>query len=219
MVKISPSLLSADFTRLADEIATVRSADYLHFDVMDGVFVPNISVGIPVLEAVRRVTDLPLDAHLMITEPWRYTRRFAEAGADIVTFHVEACAAERILPALCGLRALGKRAGLSLKPGTDASVLYPYLEETDLVLVMTVEPGFGGQTFLHSQLPKLRALREYIDARGLPCEIEVDGGVNPETARLCVEHGAHTLVAGSDVFKLAAADRAKRISELRGDAV
>ena len=214
MVKIAPSILSADFSRLGEDILSVSSAEYLHFDVMDGIFVPNISIGIPVLASVRKFTDMTLDVHLMITEPVRYVRRFAENGADIVTFHVEADAPERIAEAIKEVRDCGKKVGLTVKPGTPASALLPYIDELDLALVMTVEPGFGGQKFMADMLPKIEMLRREIDCRGLSCELEVDGGINPDTARLCIDAGADVLVAGSDVFK--AADRAARIAQIRG---
>ena len=214
MVKIAPSILSADFSRLGEDILSVTSAEYLHFDVMDGIFVPNISIGIPVLASVRKFTDMTLDVHLMITEPVRYVRRFAENGADIVTFHVEADAPERIAGAIKEVRDCGKKVGLTVKPGTPASALLPYIDELDLALVMTVEPGFGGQQFMADMLPKIEMLRREIDCRGLSCELEVDGGINPDTARLCIDAGADVLVAGSDVFK--AADRAARIAQIRG---
>lgn len=214
MYKIAPSILSADFSRLGEEVKSVESADYLHFDVMDGVFVPNISIGIPVLESLRKITDMVLDVHLMITEPVRYVQRFAEAGADIVVFHVEADSPGGILDALRIAKASGKKAGLSLKPKTQASALDPYMELLDIILVMTVEPGFGGQSFMEDQLPKISALRKKIDDMGLDCELEVDGGINPVTAKLCARAGADVLVAGSDIF--AAKDRDLRIAELRG---
>jgi len=216
MVKIAPSILSADFTRLGDDILSVSSADYLHFDVMDGVFVPNISIGIPVLESVRRFTGMVLDVHLMITEPSRYVERFCDAGADIVVFHVEADPPENISAAIDAIHACGKKAGLSVKPRTDANALLPYLDRLALALVMTVEPGFGGQSFMADQLPKISALREYIDAHKMSCEIEVDGGINPDTAKLCIGAGADVLVAGNDIFK--SKDRAGRIISLRGGA-
>ena len=216
MVKIAPSILSADFARLGDDILSVSSADYLHFDVMDGVFVPNISIGIPVLESVRRFTGMVLDVHLMITEPSRYVKQFCDAGADIVVFHVEADSPENISAAIDEIHACGKKAGLSVKPRTEVSALYPYIDRLDLALIMTVEPGFGGQSFMADQLPKMSALRECISSHGVNCEIEVDGGINPDTARLCVSAGANVLVAGSDVFK--AENRAGRIASLRGDA-
>ena len=214
MIKIAPSILSADFGKLGAEIESVKSADYLHFDVMDGVFVPNISIGLTVLESVRPVTGMVLDVHLMICSPSRYTARFAEAGADIVTFHVEADPPEDTASAIAEIRRLGRRAGLSVKPGTPAEALFPYMDMIDLALVMTVEPGFGGQAFIYEMLPKIEYLRRVIDERGLNCEIEVDGGINAETSKLCVRAGADVLVAGSDIFK--SADRAARITQLRG---
>jgi len=215
MIKIAPSILSADFTKLGDEIKSVSCADYLHFDVMDGVFVPNISIGLPVLEAVRGITNMTLDIHLMITSPASWAAKFAEAGGDIVVFHVEAEAPENIISAIDSLHRLGKRAGLSIKPQTPYESLLPYIDALDIVLVMTVEPGFGGQSFISDMLPKISHLRGVIDDRGLHCEIEVDGGINPETARLCHKAGANVLVAGSDIFN--APDRRARISALRGD--
>jgi ribulose-phosphate 3-epimerase len=213
LIKIAPSLLSADFTRLGEEISSVSEADYLHFDVMDGVFVPNISIGIPVLESVRRFTDMTLDVHLMITEPVRYVDCFIDAGADIVVLHAEADTPDRTKTALERIKARGKMAGLSVKPGTPAENLLPYLELLDIALVMTVEPGFGGQAFMSDMLPKIEFLRRTFDTRGLACELEVDGGINRETARLCIGAGADVLVAGSAVFK--AADRAGLIRALR----
>lgn len=215
MTKIAPSILSADFACLGQEIRSIETADYLHFDVMDGLFVPNISIGIPVLESVRKITDMTLDVHLMIDRPHRYVERFADAGADLVVFHLEADAPEDIRDALRTVRVRGKRAGLAVKPATPAEDLIPYLSELDLALVMTVEPGFGGQRFMEDMLPKVELLRKTVDREGLPCEIEVDGGVNPATAALCRAAGADVLVAGSDVFR--AADRAARIAQLRGE--
>ena len=213
MVKIAPSILSADFEKLGKEIFSVKSADYLHFDVMDGLFVPNISIGLPVLESVRKTTDMTLDVHLMIVSPARYAARFAVAGGDIVVFHVEAETPENIAAAIDGLHALGKKAGLSVKPGTPADALLPYIDALDIILVMTVEPGFGGQKFIAGMLPKISQLRREIDRRGLNCELEADGGINLDTAKLCVQSGADVLVAGSDIFK--AHDRSARIAELR----
>ena len=214
MIRIAPSILSANFTVLGQDIKDVLSADYLHFDVMDGVFVPNISVGLPVLESVRRMTDMVLDVHLMITKPHRYVKRFADAGADIIVFHVEADEPQDILTAISEIKAAGKKAGLSIKPRTPAETLIPYLPMLDMVLVMTVEPGFGGQSFMKDQMPKVAKVREMITDGGYDCDVEVDGGINPETAKICVDAGANVLVAGSDIFK--AADRAARIKELRG---
>jgi len=213
VIKVAPSILSADYTKLGEEIKSVSGADYLHFDVMDGVFVPNISIGLPVLESVRKITEMTLDVHLMITEPFRFTARFAETGADIVVFHVEAETPENINKALDELHGLGKKAGLSVKPNTPADALIPYMDKLDMILVMTVEPGFGGQKFIPEMLPKISNLREYIKNQDLKCDIEVDGGINLETAKLCVNAGANVLVAGSDIFKKA--DRAARIAELR----
>ena len=214
MTKIAPSILSADFTKLGQDIDSIKTADYLHFDVMDGIFVPNISIGIPVLESVRKYTDMVLDVHLMITEPVRYVERFADAGADIVVFHLEADTPENIALAIEKVKAKGKKVGISIKPKTPAEELIPYMKDLDLALVMTVEPGFGGQKFMADMMPKVELLRKYIDENGLDCELEVDGGVNPETAAVCRAAGANVLVAGSDVFK--AADRAARIESLRG---
>ena len=213
-IKIAPSILSADFSKLGEEISSVRSADYIHFDVMDGMFVPNISVGLPVLKSVRRFTDMVLDVHLMICSPLRYTARFVKAGADIVVFHVEAETYENTIAAIDEIHNLGKKAGLSLKPGTPAEALLPYIDALDCILVMTVEPGFGGQEFMVEMLQKVSEVRGMIDSRGLNCDIEVDGGINIETARSCVKAGANVLVAGNDIFN--ADDRAARIALLRG---
>ena len=214
LIKIAPSILSADFTRLGAEIESVRDADYLHFDVMDGIFVPNISVGIPVLESVRKFTAMTLDVHLMITEPVRYVKCFCDAGADLVVIHAEADTPERTAEALDIIRDCGKMPGLSLKPKTPVDVILPYIDSLELVLVMTVEPGFGGQKFMTDQLDKIKALRTLISDRNLRCELEVDGGINTETARLTVGAGADVLVAGSAVF--GAPDRAEMIRRLRG---
>jgi len=214
MIKIAPSILSADFSKLGEEIKSVFTADYLHFDVMDGTFVPNISFGLPVLADVRKVTDMVLDVHLMIERPHRYARRFAEAGADIVVFHQEADTHENIVAAIADVKAAGKKVGLSVKPATPAEVLAPYIKDLDMVLVMTVEPGFGGQSFMEDMMPKVRKVRSMIEEAGIECDVEVDGGINPVTAKICTEAGANVLVAGSTVFK--AADRAAIIKELRG---
>lgn len=214
MVKIAPSILSADFANLERDIRRIAAADYVHVDVMDGLFVPNITIGIPVVKAIRPTTDLPLDVHLMIDRPVRYVEQFCQAGADIVTVHVEADGEENTRAALEAIHGQGKRAGVVLKPATPAQAALPFLDSCDMVLVMTVEPGFGGQAFMADMMPKLAQLRSWIDQRGLDCELEVDGGIDPVTARTAVAHGATVLVAGSAVYK--AADIPGRIRELRG---
>ena len=214
MVKISPSILSADFANLERDIRRIACADYVHVDVMDGVFVPNITIGIPVVASIRPTTDLPLDVHLMIDRPVRYVERFCDAGADIVTVHVEADTAENTQKALDLIHGKGKRAGVVIKPRTPAAAVLPFLRDCDIILVMTVEPGFGGQSFMEDMMPKLRAVRGYIDGGNPGCELEVDGGIAPDTARIAVENGANVLVAGSSVYK--AADIPGRIQELRG---
>ncbi len=203
MVKVSPSILSADFVNLERDIRALgpAGADYVHVDVMDGQFVPNISIGIPVVEAIRRISPLPLDVHLMIDRPLRYVERFCKAGADILTIHIEADTQENNLEALRRIRDLGVRAAISVKPATPAEAVLPYLELCSLVLVMTVEPGFGGQSFMADMMPKITEIRRYVTEKSLSCEIEVDGGVNEATGRTCVEAGADVLVAGSAYFK------------------
>ena len=203
MPKVAPSILSADFVNLERDIRRLKEngADYIHVDVMDGIFVPNISIGIPVVAAIRRITDLPLDVHLMIDRPLRYVDQFCDAGADILTIHAEADTEENNLAALRRIRERGVRAGVSIKPGTSPKALDPYMDLMDLILVMTVEPGFGGQSFMADMMPKVRALRKIIDVRTPGVELEVDGGINLETAKICVESGANVLVAGSATFK------------------
>ena len=214
MIKIAPSILSADFAYLARDIEKIATADYVHVDVMDGLFVPNISIGIPVVKSIRPTTDLPLDVHLMIERPVRYVEQFCDAGADIVTCHVEADTEENILAAIDKIHAKGKKAGVVVKPRTPASAVLPFIDKVELILVMTVEPGFGGQKFMADMMPKVQAIRGYIDAMNPACELEVDGGVDPATCKICVASGANVLVAGPAVYK--AADIPARLRELRG---
>ncbi|NCB50901.1 MAG: ribulose-phosphate 3-epimerase [Clostridia bacterium] len=218
MIKIAPSILSADFMRLGAEIDEIRGAgaDYVHVDVMDGIFVPNISIGIPVVESLRKHTDMFLDVHLMIDRPHRYVGRFCKAGADLVCFHAEADEPQNVIAALEEIKAEGRKTALSIKPKTPASVLIPYLDRLDMILVMTVEPGFGGQSFMADQLPKIRGLRALIDKMNPSCELEVDGGIDVNTAPLVADAGANVLVAGSAIFKKA--DRAAAIREIRASA-
>lgn len=203
MIKVSPSILSADFVNLERDIRTLSEtgADYVHVDVMDGLFVPNITIGIPVVAAIRKITDMPLDVHLMIDRPLRYAERFCKAGADILTVHVEADTPENTRKALEIIRENGVRPAVCVKPATPAEAVLPFLDLCGLVLVMTVEPGFGGQSFMDGMMPKLRAIRGFIDEGGYDCELEVDGGVNTATAKICTQNGANVLVAGSAYFK------------------
>lgn len=213
-LKIAPSILSADFARMGDAVARLAGygADWVHFDVMDGHFVPNLTFGPMMCAAVRPLTHLPLDVHLMVERPGDYVEPFHAAGADCITFHVEADA--HVHRTLQSIRARGMRAGVVLNPATPVCMAEPVLPLCDLVLLMSVNPGFGGQAFIPEMLDKIRALRALIDARGLPTEIEVDGGINPDTARLCAAAGATVLVAGSSVFR--ADDPAAMIAALRG---
>ncbi len=199
-IHLAPSILSADFTRLGEEVAAAEraGADRIHVDVMDGRFVPNLSIGIPVVAALRRATRLPLDTHLMIVEPERYLDAFAAAGADGITVHQEV--SPHLHRTIEHVRSLGKRAGVAINPATPIELLEEILPAVDLVLVMTVNPGFGGQEFIADVVPKIRRLRALLDARGLGCELEVDGGIDPETAPVVVAAGARVLVAGSAVF-------------------
>ena len=214
MIKIAPSVLSADFSNLREALKAVETADYLHVDVMDGLFVPNISLGFPVLAGIRKSTALPLDVHLMIEKPVRYVERFCDGGAAIVTVHVEADTEENIHAALDKIHAKGKKAGVVVKPKTPAEAVLPFFDKCDIILVMTVEPGFGGQSFMADMMPKVTQIRRWIDERRPQCELEVDGGVAPGTCKTCIQAGANVLVAGSAVF--GADDIPARIAALRG---
>ncbi|MBR4056859.1 MAG: ribulose-phosphate 3-epimerase [Oscillospiraceae bacterium] len=215
MIRISPSILAADFANLKPDVDDVRAggADWLHVDVMDGLFVPNISIGIPVVKSLRKATDMFLDVHLMIDRPHRYVGEFCDAGADMVVFHVEADQPQDLFAAIEEVKAKGKMVGLSVKPKTPAEVLVPYLPLLDMVLVMTVEPGFGGQRFMHDQLPKIKTIAGMIAAVKPECLLEVDGGIDPTTSPLVKEAGANVLVTGSAVF--GKADRAAAIDAIR----
>ena len=213
MTKISPSVLASDLSNLASEVAAIEAAgaDMVHLDVMDGMFVTNMSFGMPVIEALRKKSKMVFDVHLMIAEPERYAKRFIDAGADILTFHLEACKDSAAL--LDEIRAAGIKSAISIKPATPAEAIFPLLEKCDMVLVMTVEPGYGGQSFMYDMLEKVKKIKAEIEKRGLNIDIQVDGGLNPETAKSAREAGANVIVAGSSVFK--AADRREAIDALR----
>lgn len=216
MAKVAPSILAADFVNLERDIHDIEKngADWIHVDVMDGTFVPNFSFGLPALKAIRNVTDMPLDVHLMIERPIRYVERFVAAGADWLTIHIEADSHENTVNALKLIRSIGCRAGISLKPGTKAEEAEQYLQLCDLILVMTVQPGFGGQKFKEDMMPKLRALRSRLDEVNPGCILSVDGGVDRNTAPICKASGAEVLVTGSAYFK--ASDRAAYVRTLQG---
>src|SRR3954453_1820513 len=200
MIKIAPSILSANFARLGEEIKDVEQggADYIHIDVMDGHFVPNITIGPLIVEAIRPITKLPLDVHLMIENPDQYIEAFAKAGANYITVHVEAT--RHLHRTIQMIKSFGVKVGVVLNPATPVETIQHIIGDIDMVLLMSVNPGFGGQTFIPEVLPKIRKVKEMADQKGLAIEIEIDGGVNPETAKLCMEAGANVLVAGSAIY-------------------
>ena len=210
---ISPSILASDFSRLAEEVRSIENAgaDLVHIDVMDGMFVPNITLGAPVISCLKGKTSLPFDVHLMIEEPIRYIDDFAKAGADIITFHIEA--AKDVKATINKIKEAGCKPAISIKPNTPADVVFPYLDELYMVLVMTVEPGFGGQSFMRETMPKVRLIREEATKRNLDLRIQVDGGIDDKTVTEATENGADVLVAGSYIFK--APDRKAAIEKLR----
>lgn len=214
MVKIAPSILSADFSKLGEEIKDVEigGADYIHIDVMDGHFVPNITIGPLIVEAIRPITKLPLDVHLMIEDPDQYIEAFAKSGADYITVHVEAC--KHLHRTIHFIKSFGVKAGVVLNPATPVESIMHIISDVNMVLLMSVNPGFGGQAFIPEVLNKIRALRKMIDDKGLNVEIEIDGGVNEETAKQCIKAGATVLVAGSAVYNQK--DREQAIAALRG---
>ena len=213
MIYISPSVLACDFSKLGEEVAEIErgGADMAHLDVMDGMFVTNMSFGFPIIESLRKVSDIVFDVHLMIAAPERYVERFAEAGADIITFHYEAASDSAAL--LQRIRSLGKKAAISVKPATPIDVVYPLLPLCDMVLVMTVEPGYGGQALIPECLDKVKALRAEIERQGLSVDIQVDGGINEKNAGAAIAAGANVLVAGSAVFR--AEDKSAAIRALK----
>lgn len=216
MIKISPSILSSDFANLESELTTIANcgADWAHVDVMDGHFVPNITIGIPVVKSLKKVSQIPLDVHLMISDPLKYAPEFAKAGSDIITFHIESDS--DVDATIETIKQNGAKVGISLKPATPAEAIFPYLDKIDMALIMTVEPGFGGQSFMADMAPKVRAIADECKRRDINIEIQVDGGIDPKTVTTVAEAGANVFVAGSAVFKYD--DYAVPISEIRAAA-
>lgn len=216
MIKISPSILSSDYGNLSSELKRMEAcgADMLHIDVMDGHFVPNITLGAPIVKCIRKSSDLPFDVHLMISDPYKYIPDFVNAGSDIITFHAEADS--DIEKTIDLILASGKKAGLSVKPKTPVEAVYPYLDKLSMVLVMTVEPGFGGQSFMEDMMPKVSAVRSEIDRRGLDVDIQVDGGINKDTISIAAKAGANVFVSGNAIFS--SDDAEKTIADFKARA-
>ena len=213
---LSPSILAADFKNLGQQIVDVDNAgaQYIHIDVMDGSFVPSISFGMPLIKSIRSATDKVFDVHLMIVDPIRYIKEFAEIGADIITFHLEA--APDVQAVIDEIHSFGKKAGISIKPGTAVEELIPYLDKVDMILVMTVEPGFGGQPFIEASYDKIKAVRAMLTEKGLDTDVEVDGGITKENVQSVIAAGANVIVAGSTVYKGDAAQNTKDLLNLMG---
>lgn len=216
MIKISPSILSSDYGNLSSELKRMEAcgADMLHIDVMDGHFVPNITLGAPIVKCIRKSSTLPFDVHLMISDPYKYIPDFVNAGSDIITFHAEADS--DIEKTIDLILASGKKAGLSVKPKTPVESVYPYLDKLSMVLVMTVEPGFGGQSFMEDMMPKVSAVRSEIDRRGLDVDIQVDGGINKDTISIAAKAGANVFVSGNAIFS--SGDAEKTIADFKARA-
>lgn len=216
MVKISPSILSSDYGKLESELKRMEEcgADMIHIDVMDGHFVPNITLGAPIVKCIRKATDLPFDVHLMISDPYKYTPDFIKAGADIITFHIEADS--DIEKTIALINESGAKAGISVKPKTDIEEVFPYLDKLSMVLVMTVEPGFGGQSFMFETMPKIEKLKAEIERRQLEIDIQVDGGINSETIITAAKAGANVFVAGNAIFS--SSDAKATISQFKKSA-